>query len=249
MFLIMDAAMLKLDKNLTPNLIAALVIAASFFVPTAWQPILRNVGLFALSGALTNWLAVHMLFERVPGLYGSGIIPLNFEKFKSSLKHLVTEQLFHKDTVERSLGNREGEESAPMDWKPVVDQVDFDAAFDKLIEVIMSSSFGGMLGMVGGASAIEPLRPKFKEQMAKHLLNTVQSEAFQKAFAAHMRSMASSDAFLEKIDHIVQARLDELTPEMVKEIVKRMIKEHLGWLVVWGGVFGGLIGLITALVF
>ena len=242
--------MLKLDKNLTPNLIAALVIVASFFVPIAWQSIPRNIGLFALSGALTNWLAVHMLFERVPGLYGSGIIPLNFEKFKTSLKHLVTEQLFHRDTVERSLGGGDGgEEGASMDWKPVVDQVDFDAAFDKLIEVIMGSSFGGMLGMVGGASAIEPLRPKFKEQMAKHLLNTVQSEAFQKAFATHMKTMASSDAFLEKIDHIVQARLDELTPEMVKDIVKRMIKEHLGWLVVWGGVFGGLIGLITALVF
>jgi len=54
---------------------------------------------------------------------------------------------------------------------------------------------------------------------------------------------ASSDRFAEKLDGLLRARLDELTPEMVKDIMQRMIKRHLGWLVVWGGVFGGLIGL------
>ncbi|MCU7375947.1 hypothetical protein PEC18_35415 [Paucibacter sp. O1-1] len=39
------------------------------------QQIVFTIGLFALSGAITNWLAIHMLFEKVPGLYGSGVVP------------------------------------------------------------------------------------------------------------------------------------------------------------------------------
>ena len=55
-------------------------------------------------------------------------------------------------------------------------------------------------------------------------------------------------SIVAKVDKIVAARLDELTPEDVKRIVQDMIHEHLGWLVVWGGVFGGLIGLLSATV-
>ncbi|MBT3504282.1 MAG: DUF445 domain-containing protein, partial [Piscirickettsiaceae bacterium] len=49
----------------------------------------------------------------------------------------------------------------------------------------------------------------------------------------------------QQVEHVVNARLDELTPQMVKDIIQTMIRQHLGWLVVWGGVFGGLIGLLT----
>ena len=52
------------------------------------------VGLFAFSGAITNTLAIHMLFEKVPFLYGSGIIESKFEEFKLSIKNLLMEQFF-----------------------------------------------------------------------------------------------------------------------------------------------------------
>ncbi len=52
----------------------------------------------------------------------------------------------------------------------------------------------------------------------------------------------------KKVAEIIDARLEELTPQLVKEMVQQMIKQHLGWLVVWGGVFGGLIGLLSAMI-
>ena len=51
-------------------------------------------GLFALSGGLTNWLAIHMLFEKVPLLYGSGVIPNRFEDFKNGIKNLIMNEFF-----------------------------------------------------------------------------------------------------------------------------------------------------------
>jgi uncharacterized membrane protein YheB (UPF0754 family) len=238
-----------LNKNMTPNLIAALIVVASFLVAEPFHSILLSVGLFALSGAVTNWLAVHMLFERVPGLYGSGVIPLHFEEFKKALHKLATEELFKIENVENALQSATDSDHTTLDVTPALEALDLDVAFERLVAVIMESSLGGMLGMVGGAPALEPMKEPFKDQIGEFLVETTQSEKFQNALHSQISQVTTSDAFIEKVDQIIIARLDELTPEMVKDIIKRMIKEHLGWLVVWGGVFGGVIGLVTALVF
>jgi hypothetical protein len=38
---------------------------------------------------VTNYLAIYMLFEEVPGLYGSGIIPKRFQQIKATLKTMI----------------------------------------------------------------------------------------------------------------------------------------------------------------
>jgi len=237
------------SKNVTPNLIALLIILFSFTLNEPHAGIVLNVGLFALSGALTNWLAIHMLFERVPGLYGSGVIPLHFEEF---ILTLVTKHLFDRQVVEATLesnsGVLEGHE-VEMDIEPFIEGLNLDVAYDQLKSTIMESSFGAMIGMVGGADAMEPMREPFKNRMKKFLQETGKSEAFQKAVKAQISSMASSEDFMKKIKLVVEKRLEQLTPEMVKDIMKEMIREHLGWLVVWGAVFGGLIGLLSSFLF
>ena len=90
-----------LDKHLAPNLAAGAVALAGLALPAPAGPVVLSTGLFALSGALTNWLAVHMLFERVPGLYGSGVVTLRFEEFKAGILALVREELFGEDKMER----------------------------------------------------------------------------------------------------------------------------------------------------
>ena len=67
--------------------------------------ILIESGIFALSGAITNWFAVHMLFEKVPGLYGSGIIPSRFEEFKNGIKIMLMNQFFTDENIHKFLGN------------------------------------------------------------------------------------------------------------------------------------------------
>lgn len=255
-----DPSMSLFTKNTTPNFVALALIIASFWLPEPARAIILNVGLFALSGALTNWLAVHMLFQKVPGLYGSGVIPVHFEEFKTGILSLVTKHLFKRENVEAALsaqpiddGSAENTGSsettgAAVDLSAAVDALDMDIAFDQLANVIMESSFGAMLGMVGGATALEPMRGPFTKKMRSFLNDTTQSPAFQRALADQISSIAGSDEFMSKIHQIVQQRLDELTPEMVRDIVQEMIRKHLGWLVVWGGVIGGLMGLIATAV-
>ena len=235
-----------LDKNIFPNLAAIALIITGWLLPGSIGTVVFYTGLFALSGAVTNWLAVHMLFEKVPGLYGSGVIPTHFEEFKSGIHTLVTRELFNKENIEKFFSKAEN--SKAIDVEPVVNNLDMDDAYDQLVSVVMESSLGGMLAMVGGEKALDTMRDPFKSRMREFLLKTVRSPSFQSNMQKQLQSVTSSDDFSDRIGGIVKNRLDEMTPELVKDIMQRMIRRHLGWLVVWGAVFGGLIGLISSIV-
>lgn len=223
------------------NLIALLVLIGGYYFS---YPMMFSAGLFAFSGAVTNWLAIHMLFEKVPFLYGSGVIPARFDDFKHAIKTLMMEQFFTDANIERFL-NQEMSSSQSINLEPVIAQVDFNPAFDSLVEVIQQSSFGGMLAMFGGTDALQPLRAPFVEKMQASMIDISQSDSVKNALKTQLESPAMLDEIKANIEQIINQRLHELTPQMVKEIVQKMIKQHLGWLVVWGGVFGGLIGVVA----
>ena len=238
-----------MNMNSITTLATLAVIGLSYAIPV-YQEQLRSIGFFALSGAVTNWLAVHMLFEKVPGLYGSGVIPLHFEDFKKGIRNLIMDQFFTMKNVSRLMQGETGILTDHLDLSKAADAVNYDRIFDGLSETILASSLGGMLGMFGGAAVIEGFRAPFREKTREIIISETESPDFLNSISSSMGSnteKASKD-IIEKVGAIVQKRLDELTPTMVKEIVQAMIRRHLGWLVLWGGVFGGLIGLLMSLI-
>ncbi|MFB0980094.1 MAG: DUF445 domain-containing protein [Alteromonadaceae bacterium] len=231
-----------MNKSFITNFIALLATLAGYFFE---QSLLFTVGLFALSGAFTNWIAVHMLFEKVPLLYGSGVIPARFEDFKVAIKELMMEQFFTEKNIDRFLSGSSGG-IGTLDLVPVIEKIDLNPAFDDLVDVIEKSSFGGMLAMVGGSEALQPLREPFIEKMKVTVGNISQSEEFNHILRDELEKPNVIADMREKVSEIIDQRLNELTPQLVKEIIQAMIRKHLGWLVVWGGVFGGVIGFIAA---
>jgi len=231
------------NKSIITNVIAVACIIAGNVFDQYW---LLTAGLFALSGAITNWLAVHMLFEKIPGLYGSGVIPARFEDFKLGLRRLMMEQFFTKENIDRFL-SESANKSNTIDFAPVIDKVNLAPAFDSLIDVIEQSSFGSMLAMVGGSDALIPLKEPFIEKMRATVTDIAQSDEFTALLRDEMDQTNFADSIQSNIDDIIEQRLNELTPALVKDMIQTMIRKHLGWLVVWGGVFGGAIGLIVAL--
>ena len=236
---------LNKDKALITNSVALAIIVIGLITPV-WSDQILAMGLFAFSGAVTNWLAVHMLFERVPLMYGSGVIPNRFEEFKSSIKTLIMSQFFTETNLKRFIVEEEASIAGWLKPGQLVDKIDYDKLFDRLVDAIMNSSFGGMVAMIGGAEALQGLKDSFIEKIKKSLNEMVESDSFQRTVANSIDSDKLSADMANKIEAIVDKRLDELTPELVKEIVQEMIKQHLGWLVVWGGVVGGYIGLLAS---
>lgn len=233
-----------LNKSVVTNLLSLILLSVGYLTQ---QETLYFIGLFAFSGALTNWLAIHMLFEKVPGLYGSGVIPARFEEFKASIKHLMMAQFFTKSNVDKFL-SKEMSSGTNLNLEPVIDKIDLSPTFDSLVEVIMNSQFGGMLAMFGGSEAIQPLREPFVEKMKGSIADITQQESFKVALKEQLEAPEMMDDIQTTIEEMIDQRLNELTPKLVKEIVQDMIKTHLGWLVVWGGIFGGAIGFLSTLI-
>ena len=141
-----------LNKSLTTNLVALAIICASYPSPK-YNEIIYQTGLFALSGGITNWLAIHMLFEKVPFFYGSGVIPSRFEEFKLGIKQLVMTEFFTPENI-----NVFVEQQTEVFSADINNMIDFDRVFDGLVEAIENSSMGSMLAMLGGRKALQPLK-------------------------------------------------------------------------------------------
>lgn len=236
-----------MNKSLITNVIATSLVTTGLVLESPLHEVILSTGLFALAGGVTNWLAIHMLFEKVPGLYGSGVISARFEDFKVGINTLVMDQFFSKDNLDRFFNEMVSEDdNHKLDFHDVIDNTDLNGAYDSLVSTIMESSFGSMLGMFGGVEALTPLKAPFIVKMKQSLNEMAHSDAFQASIREKLTSTPVSQNIHQQIEYVVSARLEELTPQMVKDIIQTMIRQHLGWLVVWGGVFGGLIGLVAS---
>ena len=223
-----------INKSLTTNLLSILIIIVGYIYQENY-PFIIITGVFALSGSITNWLAIHMLFEKIPLLYGSGVILDKFEDIKLGIKNLILQELFTETQINNFLLDNKVSSS-----ETIINKIDFDKVFIGLVEAIEGSQLGGMLAMVGGRKALDPLKEPFTKKLK------IIIEDFVTENTSNDNSSDTTASLLSKIENILDARLADLSPEDIKLIIQKMIKEHLGWLVVWGGFFGGLLGLVLS---
>jgi len=236
--------MMNLSKSTITDMVSVAFIGVGVSLPQPYaQPILA-VGLFAFSGAITNQVAIYMLFNRVPFLYGSGVIENNFETFKDSIKEMIMKQFFNESQLIAFFQNEEKK----IDLAPLVESADFSPAFDALTQSVMESKFGEMLNMFGGEKALEGLREPFAERLKSSVVKIVSSDTFKVQMNHHLENSSLTDDLRESVERLISNRLNDLTPKMVNDLVHELIHSHLGWLVVWGGVFGGVIGLASSFI-
>jgi len=236
--------MINLSKATITDIISVAFIGVGISLPEPYYLPILSIGLFAFSGAVTNQLAIYMLFNRVPLLYGSGVIENNFEVFKNSIKEMIMKQFFNPEQLKAFF---QGEEQK-IDLAPLVKSADFSPAFNALSQSVMESKLGDMLNMFGGEKALEPLREPFANKLKSAVVGIVSSESFKAQMNHHLEHSSLNDDLRGSVENLITNRLNDLTPKMVNDLVHELIHSHLGWLVVWGGIFGGLIGLASSFV-
>ena len=195
-----------MNKSVLTNLTAILIIFIGLF--PIYNEIIFFTGLFALSGSITNWLAVYMLFDKVPFIYGSGVIPRNFVMFKAGIRNIVVNEFFAGDNFETFV--KQNNESLKT---KVEANLNFEKVFLKLTEAIEESSLGGLLGMIGGKEALNPLKEPIKEKLLMAL-----SEQFEKN---SLNNNEGYEALKKQLEKLIDDRLDEIGPNEVKIILKK----------------------------
>jgi hypothetical protein len=203
-----------------------------------------SFGLFGFAGGITNELAVKMLFDRIPFLPGSGVIPRQFKEIRAMVKNTMLKTFFDREFLTRYAIEKAGDFQQNTDIEGMIRRLLESDAVDKIIEVNLgkldSTPTGGMLGGMGvPMSSMKP--------MVKPMIVGMSSEAAPMLMSQFRQDHLSEpvDKFVQAIDSLMEMKLAEMTPEKVKELMEVVIREHLGWLIVWGNVFGGLIGIVS----
>ena len=229
-------------KGNVSNLISFGLLIAGLAVPSwmAWSSWVLAAGLFGFAGGITNWLAVKMLFDRVPLLYGSGVIPNRFREIRETVRDLIMRHFFDVEYLQRFFAGRMDALSADpgLEKKMVelLDSAEADEIIGRKLEELQASPAGGLLKMVG-AAAVKPMVKQFVSSLGVELAPRLAAEMAKPGLEV--------DALRAQVDQLLSTKLEELTPEVVRHMMEEVMREHLGWLIVWGNVFGGIIGLVA----
>jgi len=253
-----------MDKGTTSNLLSAALFVAGLALPSgAAREILLSVGLFAFSGGITNSLAVKMLFDRIPGLAGSGVIPARFREIRAKVKDLIMEHFFNEEYLRQYFSDYErevdwqrylrpsGGSRGPFagivekQWRKLTAVEVVQPIIDEQVEKLLDSSVGGLVMMMG----VETVKPAVN-QFVTAFVASIESKVLEAA-----GEIGAGDLDIEideeklvadvrrNVDALLEKKLEQLDAATVKRMMEDVIRSHLGWLVVWGNVLGGVLGL------
>ena len=114
-----------------------------------------SFGLFGFAGGVTNWLAILMLFDRVPFLIGSGVIPRRFKEIRATVKETIMDTFFDKEYLEAYLQERAKGVMSSLDLggriKKALEADDVDALMVQKLEEVRLGGNGAAAGAVGTA--------------------------------------------------------------------------------------------------
>lgn len=127
-------------------------------IPPIWGERCLTLCLYGLSGSITNSLAITMIFEKIPFVWGSGIIEKNFELFQMKLKETLMEHLFHQ-------GLR-------------LDHLDAELFADKLYEKLQFSSLAMVTRFITPEALTEILKQMNLSQMISDSLPVESLDSF-----------------------------------------------------------------------
>ncbi len=233
---------MTIDKRTITILLGFGLAISGYLMP---QTLLFSAGLFSLCGSLTNEIALYMLFERIPGLYGSGVIPLQHERLKESIRQLMMTQFFDDEKMDTLIERFTSDN--PIKGEQLLRQFDLNPVFDQIVLAVKASKFGGMLDMIGGG-ALESLRESALAHLQLGLAEAIDDKKFGTKLEQMLKQPDAKQHLQRTFTTLIQTQLDQLTAQQVKEIIRAMVHKHLGWLVVWGGIGGGCIGLLAGLI-
>ena len=177
-----------------------------------------SLGLFGFAGGLTNWLAIKMLFDRIPGLIGSGVIPRRFKEIRETVKTTIMNTFFDEEYLEAYLQERAKGLLASLGLgnriKDLLAAPEVDGLIAKKLEEAGSKPEGMMLQMAaqmlpnsygGLVMFVKPALADFASEMAGKLETSFD-----------LKEIIKVDRIRDEIDRLMTEKLKLLTAPMVK---------------------------------
>lgn len=237
-----------INKGDLSNVITFLIMVGGLFLklfaPHAASDYIFSFGLFGFAGGITNWLAIKMLFDEVPGLIGSGVIPRRFEEIRREVKNTIMKTFFDGGFIKTYITEQSGDMISKLGLEDKI--VGFlrsgkgKQMIREKLEGSRQSELGLMLAMVNVDIGGELMLKKVTDELA-----SMAGQVGPLVMSVVDPDNLPIDKLRDEVDKLMTAKLAELDADKVKELMEEVIRKHLGWLVVWGNVFGGCIGIVA----
>jgi len=203
--------------------------------------LIRAFGLFGFSGGMTNWLAIRMMFDKIPFLIGSGILLKHFIEIRENVKKTTMETYFDaghitsyvQQKTEMILSALQLEESI----RDIIRSPEVQQLIEDKIDDMYETPEGMVLGMMVNKTKMKGSIMPSIENIGGDIVPLV-SQMIRSS--EHL----TEDNLREKIDEMITSKLVEMSPDIVIGVVKDMVETELGWVIIWGNIFGGLLGII-----
>eukprot|EP00899_Mesostigma_viride_P003444 jgi/Mesvir1/130/Mv07793-RA.1 len=200
-------------------------------------------GLFGFAGGITNWIAVKMLFDKVPGLYGSGVIPDRFREIRATIKDMLMDTFFNPDFMRHHMSRKIDKLSDSLDLtdkiRAMMESDDVDKLLDAKLFEMGTRPEGMMFAMMGlTPDKLKPIVKPFFLSMSKDVGPLLKKQL-------NLGNLLDVYKLRDEVDDLMTERLQQLTPDRVKRLVEAVIRKHLWALIMWGNIFGGLIGVAS----
>ncbi|KAJ5069281.1 hypothetical protein M0811_11766 [Anaeramoeba ignava] len=184
-----------------------------------------------------------MLFDRIPGLYGSGIIPRRFKEIRETVKNTIMKTFFDETYLKNYISTKLNSFISMINFeekiKKVLESPAVSQIIDQKLEELKDRPEGLMLTMMGiDPSSLKPLITPFVLGMGSDIAPLLLS-------TFDITKTFDISRVRKELDSLMTEKLKELTPQVVKKLMEDVMRKHLGWLIVWGNVFGGIIGVIS----
>ena len=119
-----------------------------------------QIGLFGFAGGITNWLAVKMLFDRIPFLYGSGVIPARFKEIRETVKNTIMKTFFDEVYLERYIREKADKLKGNIDITAKLTEVLNSPKVDKVMDEKLTELGTRPEGMMFAMMGIQPIQLK-----------------------------------------------------------------------------------------
>eukprot|EP00698_Gefionella_okellyi_P017532 TRINITY_DN5147_c0_g1_i3.p1 TRINITY_DN5147_c0_g1~~TRINITY_DN5147_c0_g1_i3.p1 ORF type:complete len:322 (+),score=51.34 TRINITY_DN5147_c0_g1_i3:145-1110(+) len=224
---------------ITGSIIRAQFTADNFANPglLAFSKYLLSIGLFAFICGISNSIAVKLFFDKVPCIYGSGVVQTHQMELRDAMRRVVMNSCLDSRSLQQHFMSEEqrtrfGDTFSPQHITEALRSTQMELSIDNCIRQIVSESDGPVALQQSKALVVSVIM-----NMAPEIANLLTQ--------ASMTVPPDSARLRTSLDALVSDKLAEVQPDILRGMINTAFRQHASWVVVWGNIVGAMVGLVA----
>jgi hypothetical protein len=179
--------------------------------------VLRAVGLFGFIGGVTNWVAIEMLFVRIPYLIGTGVVAKQYKELREGIRRIVVNTLFDPTAVSKYFSGQRKYAIEMLHLGPHFGGLLDSPAANTIVEQKIDSALAGPEGLILTLLGVDhsELRSIIRKNVQLFLVD-ISPIILDKLSPG----IINGEGLQEEVEKILDQKIEELSATKVRQVSK-----------------------------